>query len=165
MKKYILFYLLLIAMVSNTAKAQNNSNSYTTGLGLKMWGYGAGITLKHFMPNGHALEGIGYAWNGGGRITGLYEFHQPIQGAPGLQWYAGPGLHIGFYNDRNNDRYYYSNWDSGTYVGIDGVLGLDYKFNGIPLNLSLDWQPSFEFGDNRGFIGAWGGLAIRYTFK
>ena len=49
-------------------------------------------------------------------------------------------------------------------VGVDGVIGLDYKFRGAPINLSLDWQPSFEFGDNRGFVSSWGGLGIRYTF-
>ena len=54
--------------------------------------------------------------------------------------------------------------DSTRYIGVDGVLGLDYKFNGAPINISLDWQPSFEFGDNRGFVGSWGGLGIRFTF-
>ncbi|MBZ0245475.1 MAG: hypothetical protein K8H85_05985 [Cyclobacteriaceae bacterium] len=52
---------------------------------------------------------------------------------------------------------------SGTFIGLDGVLGLDFKYNGIPINLSLDWQPSFEFGVNRGFIGSWEGLVVRYT--
>ena len=46
----------------------------------------------------------------------------------------------------------------------DGVLGLDYKFRGAPINMSIDWQPSFEFGAGRGFVGSWGGLGIRYTF-
>lgn len=166
MKNRCLLFIALVLLTSISLSAQNNSSSYRTGLGLKMWGYGGGVTLKHFMTNGHALEGIGYIWNGGARITGLYEFHYDIQGAPGLKWYAGPGIHAGFYNNNHyNDRYYYNGWNSGSYVGIDGVLGLDYKFNGVPINISLDWQPSFEFGDNRGFIGAWGGLAVRYTIN
>jgi len=37
------------------------------------------------------------------------------------------------------------------------VPGPDYKFNGAPINMSLDWQPSFEFDDGRGFSGSWGG--------
>jgi hypothetical protein len=47
-----------------------------------------------------------------------------------------------------NNRYWkiYYGYRGGA-VGIDGVLGLDYKFNGAPINMSLDWQPSFEFGD------------------
>ena len=27
-------------------------------------------------------------------------------------------------------------------IGVDGVLGLDYKISGAPINVSLDWQPS-----------------------
>lgn len=32
------------------------------------------------------------------------------------------------------------------------------------LNLSVDWQRSFQFADNRGF-GGWGGLGISILFK
>ncbi len=146
-----------------TAKSQDMDQTYTTGLGLKLWRDGAGITIKHFIGNNHALEGVGYFWNGGARITGLYEFHFNIGNAPGLKWYIGPGAHVGFYNGTHQDPYgYYGS--SSSYVGIDGVLGLDYKFNRAPINLSIDWQPSMEFGNGRGFYGGWGGLGIRYTF-
>jgi hypothetical protein len=107
------------------------------------------------LTHNNALELIGYFWSQGFRLTGLYEIHGDINGTPGLRWYIGPGAHIGFYNTKYGD---------GSFAGIDGVLGLDYKFNGAPINISLDWQPSFEFGDGRGFVGSWGGLGIRYTF-
>jgi hypothetical protein len=172
MKKNLLVSLILVSLASLSAKAQNVSDSYgyTTGLGVKLWNDGAGVSFKQFTESNRAIEAIGYFWNGGARITGLYEFHFDIAGAPGLKWYVGPGVHVGFYNDRSyNSRYYRNNYDdgsaSGSFAGIDGVLGLDYKFNGVPLNLSLDWQPTFEFGDNRGFIGSWGGLGVRYTFN
>ena len=165
MKKVLMTLVVVAAFATMPAKAQDLSSDYQTALGVKLWGDGGGISLKHFVGNNNALEGIGYFWRGGTRITGLYEFHNDIAGAPGLKWYVGPGVHVGFYN-----RYYYNrNYDnnlrtSGTYIGIDGVLGLNYKFNGAPINLSVDWQPSFEFGDNQGFVGSWGGLGIRYTF-
>jgi hypothetical protein len=149
-----------------TTNPSFSDQSYTTALGLKVWGDGGGVSLKHFVTSNNAFEGIGYFWNYGVRITGLYEFHFDIPEAPGLKWYVGPGAHIGFYNDRYYHRYYrYDEPRTGSFVGIDGVLGLDYKFDGVPINLSLDWQPSFEFGDSRGFIGSWGGLGIRYTLK
>ena len=146
----ILFCLFLFS----TAQAQSSGSTYRTALGVKVWD-GAGISFKHFLTDRNALELIGYFWSQGMRITGLYEIHGPITGANGLQWYIGPGAHVGFYNTKYGD---------GTFIGIDGVLGLDYKFNGAPINVSLDWQPSFEFGDGRGFVGSWGGLGIRYTF-
>ena len=151
----------LIAVISFTllvsfSYAQSNiqSQEYKTALGVKF--YPGAVSLKHFVKPEAAVEGLGYFWNHGMRITGLYEFHHNINDVNGLKWYVGPGAHVGFYNN----KYY----DGGTFIGIDGVIGLDYKFKGAPINLSLDWQPSFEFGDGAGFSGNWGGLAIRYVF-
>lgn len=155
MRKIIL--LAVVVFLTTISQAQNsstNSSSYKNALGVKVLD-GGGITFKHFVSGNNALEFIGYFWNRGTRITGLYEIHGPISGASGLKWYIGPGAHIGFYNTKYGD---------GSFVGLDGVLGLDYKFKGAPINMSIDWQPSFEFGDNRGFVGSWGGFAVRYTF-
>jgi hypothetical protein len=166
MKRYIIAVMLLV-LIGGTLTAQRKSSSrqsasqgYTTALGVKF--YPGAITLKHFVNERNAIEGIGYFWERGGRITGLYEIHGNINGAAGLKWYVGPGAHIGFYN-----AWYYNNknYNRGTYFGIDGVLGLDYKVKNAPLNLSLDWQPSFEFGYGPGFTGNWGGFAIRYVIK
>jgi len=154
MRKSILLSAVILFISISGIFAQSMGREYTTALGVKVFD-GAGITLKHFIKENRALEGIAYFWNRGTRITGLYEVHFDISGAPGLKWYIGPGAHLGFYNTKYGD---------GTFAGIDGVLGLDYKINKAPLNLSIDWQPSFEFGTGRGFSGNWGGLGIRYTF-
>lgn len=100
---------------------------------------------------------MGYFWDRGIRITGLYELRYDINDVSGLKWYVGPGAHIGFNNSKHG---------GGTSIGVDGVLGLDYKFSEVPINVSLDWQPSFEFGNNfgNGFAGNFGGIGIRYTF-
>lgn len=158
MRKLLFVFLLLsVSILSNGQSRSANSSSYRTALGVKF--YPGGITLKHFFNDRNAGELIGYFWNRGFRLTGLYEIHGNISGAPGLRWYIGPGAHIGFY-----DYYHRGYHIDGTYFGVDGVLGLDYKFNGAPINISVDWQPSFEFDDNLGFTGSWGGLGIRYTF-
>jgi hypothetical protein len=155
MRKIIITAAALFAVtISNAQSKSTNGSSYKTALGVKVWD-GGGISFKHFLTGKNAIELIGYFWNRGTRITGLYEIHGPITGAPGLLWYIGPGAHVGFYNSKYGDA---------SFIGLDGVLGLDYKFKGAPINISLDWQPSFEFGDNRGFVGSWGGLGIRYTF-
>jgi hypothetical protein len=159
MRKLLLATIILLGfIVTNGQSKSANSSSYRTALGVKF--YPGGITLKHFF-NGtnNAGELIAYFRSNRFRITGLYEIHGNFNGAPGLRWYIGPGAHIGFY-----DYYYRNNHIDGTYFGIDGVLGLDYKFNGAPINISIDWQPSFEFQDDLGFYGGWGGIAIRYTF-
>lgn len=157
MRKIFYLVVLVTVLMATTATAQKSrsysSTSYKTALGAKF--YPGAISLKHFVNDQVALEGLGYFWDRGFRITGLYEIHGNINGAPGLKWYVGPGAHVGFYNTK---------WGGGSSFGVDGVLGLDYKINVAPINLSIDWQPSFEFGDGRGFTGNWGGFAIRYTF-
>ena len=150
MKKIIVAAVIFLTVSVTRSSAQD----YTTALGVKFWD-GGGITLKHFFNEQNAGELIGYFWSQGARFTGLYEIHGDISNASGLRWYIGPGAHVGFYNSKYGD---------GAYFGVDGVLGLDYKFNNAPINLSLDWQPSIEFGSGRGFYGGWGGLGVRYTF-
>ncbi len=159
MKKLVLlgFVVLLISLGVATAQNRtsfNSTSSYTTAVGVKF--YPGAISVKHFTNDNTALEGLGYFWNKGVRITGLYEIHGDINAADGLKWYMGPGAHVGFYG---------SKYGGGTSIGVDGVLGLDYKIVGAPINLSVDWQPSFEFGskDENGFIGNWGGFSVRYT--
>jgi hypothetical protein len=155
MKKLIT--LLAIGFITcQSVQAQSMGRTYKTALGVKFWD-GAGISFKTFVAPQNAVELIGYFYKHGTRVTGLYEIHGNISGAPGLKWYVGPGAHIGFYD--------YKGYTGDKVVaGLDGVLGLDYKINKAPINLSLDWQPSFEFADGRGFVGSWGGLAVRYTF-
>ena len=158
--KNILIAALALVLLANKANAQAMGSSYRTALGVKF--YPGAITIKHFTREDRALEGLVYFWNYGFRITGLYEIHGDINGAPGLKWYVGPGAHIGFWNDEWNRKY--PDRSDGVAIGIDGVLGLDYKINNAPLNLSLDWQPSFNFV-GYSYFSSWGGLAIRYTIK
>ena len=156
MKKQLIALGIFFTVGVGAASAQSNitSQDYKTALGVKF--YPGAVSLKHFIKPNAALEGLGYFWNRGARITGLYEFHGDINGADGLKWYVGPGAHVGFYN---------SKYGGGSSFGVDGVLGLDYKIKGAPINVSVDWQPSFEFnGAYDGFSGNWGGLGIRYVF-
>lgn len=154
--KTILVLFIAIFLTVSSLKAQTTGADYKTAIGVKF--YPTGITIKHFVSAKNALEGLGYFYNEGARITGLYEIHGNISNAGGLRWYVGPGAHIAFYNN----KYY-----GGTAFGIDGVLGLDYKITAAPINLSVDWQPSIQFGSgyNNGFSGNWGGIAIRYTLN
>lgn len=149
------FLVLSFSFLISFAFAQSEGSSYQTAVGVKF--YPGAVSVKHFISGNNAIEGIGYFYNRGFRFTGLFEIHNDINGAPGLRWYAGPGAHTGSYNNK---------YGGGFSLGIDGVLGLDYKVSSAPLNLSLDWQPSYEFGSKyeRGFVGNWGGLGIRYTF-
>lgn len=159
MKK--LLALSFLSIVVFAAQAQKNNDSYQQALGVKF--YPGGITYKNFSTSKKAFEGIGYFWKDGFRATGLIEFYGDIKNAPGLRWYAGPGAHIGFWNNEWRDRY--PNRNDGVAIGLDAVLGLDYKFNGAPINMSIDWQPSFNVIGYNYFEGGWGGVSLRYIIK
>jgi hypothetical protein len=154
MKKTLLLFIAFSFGLQFSTKAQSGENTYNSAIGLKLLD-GVGVTYKHFLEDNKAIEAIGFFWNRGTRITGLYEFHFDINELDGLKWYVGPGAHVSLYNTK---------YGGGTTIGLDGVLGLDYKISSLPLNLSVDWQPSYEFGLGRGFVGSWGGLGVRYTF-
>ncbi|HRI80424.1 MAG TPA: hypothetical protein PLR06_12895 [Cyclobacteriaceae bacterium] len=166
MKRILIVIVAVVGIETFSTQAQRMDQNYNSALGIKVWTREqAGVSYKHFLagyPN-NAVEGIAYLWYNGVRFTGLYQFYLDM-GAPGLKWYVGPGAHLGIYNDQYHDQYMTSG-NGGAFIGIDGVIGLDYKFDKAPINLSLDWQPSIEFGSAHTFQPAWGGIGLRYTFN
>ena len=159
MKRLLLATIVLFSFVKAQSQ-QNTGLDYKTALGVKV--YPGAVTVKHFLKNNVAVEGLGYITTDGFRLTGLYELHYDLGNIEGLKWYVGGGGHIGIWSDtwKNN----YPTRENGLAIGMDGVLGLDYKIKGAPLNISFDWQPSFNLIGYSYFEGEWGGLGIRYTF-
>lgn len=155
--KRIIFVLLMSVAFHFLATAQ----SYQTGVGLR-GGFSNGITVKHFISEGTAVEGIlSTRWRGF-LITGLYELEKSTA-VNGLDWYYGVGGHIGVWNN-NRDNNPFTDDGGATILGIDGILGIEYTFGGIPINLSLDWKPAFNLIGSTGFWGDSGALSIRYVF-
>jgi hypothetical protein len=159
MKKLLLLCLTAgIILFGNTeTKAQQ---TYKNAIGGRL-GTANGITFKTFVTGDRALDFIlNFRSNNNSstfRFTGLYEIHDNINNAPGLRWYYGPGATVGSRNYKPTD-------ESDLLVSIDGVLGLDYKFDGAPINLALDWKPAIEITPNTQFDAEGFGLSIRFTF-
>ena len=159
MKRLSAFLVVMITAVCANAQ-MNEGSEYRTALGVKV--YPGAVTLKHFFQPNRAAEALGYISSDGFRLTGLYEQHYDIASVEGLKWFVGGGAHFGIWSDNWKNKY--PDRSAGFAFGVDGVIGLDYKLPGIPLNLSFDWQPSFNLIGYNYFEGGWGGLGIRYTF-
>jgi len=146
--------LLLLAPLGLLAQ------DYQTGLGLR-GGYVSGVTVKHFLDESTALEGILSFGRWGFTTTGLYEIHANAFDVERLSWYYGGGAHIGSWND-----YYPTLSERGQYgvIGLDGIVGMEYKIEDIPITLSADWKPSLNLLGYTGFIGWGGAFSVRYTF-
>jgi hypothetical protein len=155
MKKLLIF--VFATMLSFAAFSQ----PYKQAIGLKYPG-GTSITYKNFIANTKALEAQATFWSNGVRFSALYEFNfYTFEGVDGLGWFVGPGIHAGVWNDKYATS---KNLTTRTDLGIDGIIGVDYKFKDIPLNFSVDWQPSIVIAGSTGFSPALGGVALRYTF-
>ncbi len=157
MKKLLIVITLLVALgTSSSIFAQ-----YKTAVGARL-GFFNGLTAKHFLNDRNAVEGIlSFRWDGF-VITGLYVWQKPFPDVSNLEWFIGGGAHIGFWGE---GRYNWGTNQAYTIVGADFIIGLEYTFADIPLSLSLDYKPAFNFV---GFNNWWydgGALSIRYTFK
>ena len=156
--------MTILFMASNDVGAQN----YDNAVGLRVpWGFGA--TVKHFFGEKVAAEGIVNYWSRGTlglrytqtRIAALVEVHSELdQVLDGLQWYYGGGAFVSIWGGSFSRYYDYKS----TQIGVSGVLGLDYTFADLPINVSVDWMPSVSFVGGGGFGASAGGLAVRYIF-
>lgn len=155
--KKLVFTIVIAVFFSAFVNAQD----YNNGIGLRGGLYN-GITFKHFMGSETALELLASTRWSGAEITGLYEIHNRAFDVDRLNWYFGVGGHIGFYNGDN------TTWgDAGTaytVIGVDGILGLEYNFTELPINIGIDWKPAFNIIGYSKFWPDGGALSIRYIF-
>ena len=154
--RILIAFSLLLLLAAPQLQAQN----YTTAAGLRGGGLNA-LSIKHFIDDGKAIEGIVATRWKGVHLTALYQVHAPAFSVDNFFWYYGGGAHIGFY-DGYDDHPYFDENKNYTNIGIDGVIGLEYVFQEVPIAISVDWKPEFNIV---GQSGAWlgdGGLAIRY---
>jgi hypothetical protein len=151
MKKLLLLLFAALAFVQ-MSMAQDGSN-YKHAIGVRLGSsvpaIKSGISYKHFINN-NAIEGI-LSFGDGVGICGLYEIHKPIASTEGLQWLFGFGGYATFNNSNSN-------------VGAAGIIGLDYKFKDIPLNITVDWKPELNIISKVGFEASGVGFSARFTF-
>lgn len=147
MKKIIILLALCLASVSAFAQPR--------AIGIRFGG-DAGISYQHYVNGDNWIEAdFGTIhWNGCG-LTGIYDFNifQDCFSISGMNFYAGPAVQIR----------YVARGDSKFDFGIGGQVGFEYCFPAIPLNLSIDYRPVWNF---IGSYGNWGSIAVgaRYAF-
>ena len=162
MKQIVLWSALFLFSYS-----QVGAQEYSSAVGARL-GYPLSASYKTFMgDSNNALELIAgfrsfsfYNWF---TVGGAYQFHNEIESVDGLQWYYGFGASAYFWSF---DTGFFGDTSVGTSVGIQGYIGLDYKFADIPLSLTADWVPTFFVnGFGSGFGGGYGALGVRYVIS
>ncbi len=161
MKKFILISLIFVA-----SSFALNAQDYRTAIGFR-GGTSQGLSVKHFISYENAIEGIVCTRWRGLMIIGLYEIVNPAFNVYGLNWYYGGGAHIGFWND----TYYNLPWANddhyGNYavLGVDAIIGIEYTFIDVPINISVDWKPAMNFFGYTGLWGDAGAVTVRYVIR
>ena len=144
MKKFVLVMAAILG-IAVVAAAQPRA------IGIRA-GYGAEVSYQHTL-GGENFGEIDLGWSTGAFSAGLaYDFMICPLGP--LNFYAGPQVNVGFVNVEG----------VGLIVGAGVQIGIEYPFDSIPLQLSLDWKPTFYFVPATAF--GWQGIAlgIRYLF-
>jgi hypothetical protein len=160
MKKIIAGCLLITGIgLTQTISAQD----YRTALGVRLSSSSAmqnnSISIKQFITERTAIEGL-FTFGDPLALGALVEFHKPLTPA-GLTYYYGAGGYLGFVKVVNTNT---QKTGTETNFGGQGVIGLDYKFANIPLNISLDWKPELNIVNDINFEPAAMGFTARFTF-
>jgi len=160
MKKTILAMAIALLGLTGSVGAQNFQSAIGARLGRPL-----AVSYKMFISEPGAVElfgGLGYY--GGDtylNANAAYEHHLAFPNVDDLSWYFGGGGGVSIWSGLIRPAS-----APGASLNIFGVLGLDYTFRDIPLNLSLDWMPTFVTGSYLGgFRPGYGALAARYVLK
>jgi opacity protein-like surface antigen len=148
--------------------------TYKSAIGARL-GYPLSASYKTFINETNAIEAYvnfrrwGNLFTGGFSYTRIglgaaYLIHQQLgENTPGLQWYYGGGAGVYFYSYSNDAAF---NNPDNLGFGLQGFIGLDYTFEDTPINLTLDWAPTFYIGGyDASFAGAVGSLGVRYVLS
>ena len=145
-------FTIIFLIIGQVLFAQEYKNS--TGFRL---GKTDGVTYKRFLTDNGAVEfmlGFG-GYDKGMQAYANYQWHQQISTpfTEDLYIYYGVGGHGGYiksYNHRNyytNDTIVMTESQKQTYyaIGVDGIIGLEYRIYTIPMTVSMELKPYFEF--------------------
>lgn len=119
----------------------------------------------------HTLDNVFY-------LQIRYVHHNPIvwEAIPGRwEWYWGAGvmgktadityLYKEYFIVNDQQVFDYKTKDVKDYdVGPEGVIGIQYTFDKIPMTIGYDFSINFELFDRTGTLKGYNGLAFRYNF-
>lgn len=163
-KALIIFGVLTLAGMSAKSQTLATSYNYQTAIGVRGVGT-SGLTIKHFTKASTAIEGIIGFYPNAFSAAVLVERYQGAFDTPGLRWYYGVGGHLATQSDVVNREGWYRRESTALGLGVDGIFGIEYKIQEIPIALSLDLKPFFEVAtDGDAFIALDPGLGVKVTF-
>ena len=144
MKKLILIIAAALTM-SAVAVAQPKA------VGIRL-GYGAEVSYQHILGADNFME-VDLGWFSNG-FSGSVAYDFNVAEAGNFGFYVGPQVSFGTLAYDGSTKFN---------LGAGAQLGVEYEFD-IPLNISLDWKPTFYFVPGTAFGWSSIALGLRYRF-
>lgn len=164
MKQIFLLTLLTLSMFfANAQRHPNAPRPYKWSIG---GGYTKNIevpwmvTAKWYSKDGNSVELIGYNLEDGWRCTIIGAPHFSLGEKGNWRMITGVGFHGGLWTRKYMNKKY----DSNPIVGIDAMLGMEYRIRKTPITLQVHAQPNADFIGKTERYKDWAGCAIRYAF-
>lgn len=136
MKKGLFFVAAAFCMVAMV-------NAQPRAIGGRL-GTGIEASYQHSLGEKNMVEiGLGMPWSVGVQAVATYDWIFNIESWKGegqWNWYAGVGAGAGYLARDFMDGA--GNWVGCGFVGLAGHVGVEYKFEKIPLVLAVDYRPT-----------------------
>ncbi len=132
------------------------SQNYTRDFGIR-GGTTSGLTYRQYTGEEDAIEAIISYKRQNLRLTALKQYFRPAfyEISENLNFAYGYGAHIALYYTNQykilNKTFMLNDWRFSPAFGIDGYLGLEYRFREFPFIIGIDMIPFFEFSTSRFF--------------
>ncbi len=149
----IIFFAVMLSCGSS-AIAQKEVGG-ELAIGARFGGVSA-LDIKKYRGNNNAAFEFIAGWNfdndvDGFTFTGLWEKLAPLTNSRQVNAIIGLGPTMAFGDDFR--------------FGASGILGVDWRFEGLPLNLQFDWSPTWFFVNGNDFSFVNGAVSVRYIIN
>ncbi len=150
-KPLICLVSALAAVLCFSGRAQAQDYNYAVGIRAS---YYPALTFKYNFKPGSGLEAIAAFQEDGFNFNALYERNVPVIGN-GFNFYYGAGANIGSWEKHDRSKFC---------MGVDGIVGLEYKIPTAPIAFSIDYKPELNFIGHTGFVWKDFAFNVRFTF-
>ena len=167
MKHLKIIHLAILLLIMTNMSGQY----YTRSVGIR-GGESSGFIYRNMNDELSGMEFLLSFRKNGVQVTLLREFFDPgrFDISEFLFLVTGYGAHAGFAHDDEFSFFYQSFvYDKRMFspvLGVDGYIGLEYRLKEMPLIISFDYKPYFEFSANKFFsMNIWDtAFSLRYRF-
>lgn len=143
---FILAILMLTGIANVKAQTLEHAVGYRGGLS-------RGLTYQFFYQPMQDVKLLLSFRDQGMQLSAMIEQYEPVMTSYQDQFfmYYGAGIHLGYTqnkypDDANNYQFPYARHvQTRAVAGINGIIGMEYRIESIPLTFGADFKPFMEF--------------------